>query len=51
MLSFVSSIADATVFIGLKLHPELTRIITQGDIVKVPINSEIKRVNGLGQKR
>src|SRR5580700_439740 len=36
MLSFVSSIADATVFVGLKLHPELTEIITQGDILTVP---------------
>jgi len=36
MLSFVSRVADATVFIGLKLHPELTPIITQGGTVQVP---------------
>jgi hypothetical protein len=36
MLSFASAIADATVFIGLKLHPELTRIITQGGGLMVP---------------
>lgn len=36
MLSFASSIADATVFIGLKLHPELTHIIAEHDDVSVP---------------
>ena len=36
MLSFASSIADATVFIGLKLHPELTRVIIQDGVVFVP---------------
>jgi len=32
MLSFVSSVADATVFIGLKIHPALTPIITESSI-------------------
>lgn len=36
MLSFVSSSADASVFIGLKIHPELTRIITRDGILSVP---------------
>jgi DNA repair photolyase len=36
MLSFVSSVADATVFIGLKLHPQLTRVITQDGVLVVP---------------
>jgi len=36
MLSFASSIADATVFIGLKLHPELTQVISQDGVVSVP---------------
>jgi hypothetical protein len=36
LLSFASSIADATVFTGLKLHPELTRIITEDGSFSVP---------------
>jgi hypothetical protein len=36
MLSFASSVANATVFVGLKLHPELTRIITADRILTVP---------------
>jgi hypothetical protein len=36
MLSFVSATADATVFTGLKLHPELTRIITHDGALAVP---------------
>ena len=36
MLSFVSQIADASVFIGLKIHPELTRVITKEGVISVP---------------
>jgi len=37
MLNFVSTVADATVFVGLKLHPGLTEIITQNGVVDVPV--------------
>lgn len=36
MLTFVSGIADASVFIGLKLHPELTEILTHNGDISVP---------------
>jgi len=36
MLSFVSGVANATVFIGLKLHPELNRIIAKDHSVPIP---------------
>jgi hypothetical protein len=36
MLSFVSQFADASVFVGLKLHPELTNIIAQEGKIPVP---------------
>jgi hypothetical protein len=36
MLSFVSKMADASVFVGFKLHPELTRIVVQDGSVPVP---------------
>src|ERR1017187_5116750 len=36
MLSFVSRIADASVFVGLKLHPELTRIVMRDGSIPVP---------------
>lgn len=36
MLSFVSEIADATVFVGLKLQPELSKILTRGGTIRVP---------------
>lgn len=36
MLGFVSSIADATVLIGLKIHPELTSIMVRERIVQIP---------------
>jgi len=36
MIKFVSSIANATVFIGLKLNPELTKIITDDGVIQVP---------------
>ena len=36
MLSFVSEIADASVFIGLKLHPQLTREITKNGTIPLP---------------
>jgi DNA repair photolyase len=35
MLAFVSTTASATVFVGMKLHPELTKIVMEGGI-KVP---------------
>ena len=36
MLLFASANADASVFIGLKLHPELSRVITADGIVTLP---------------
>ena len=36
MLSFVSSTADATVMVGLKLHPELTRILVDQGGMRIP---------------
>lgn len=36
MLSFTSATADATVFTGLKLHPELTRVISRDGSVSIP---------------
>jgi hypothetical protein len=36
MLSFVSKIADASVFVGFKLHPELTKIVMQDGSILVP---------------
>jgi len=38
MLSFVSVIADATVFTGLKLHPELTEAINRGKVIRIPVS-------------
>jgi hypothetical protein len=43
MLSFVSSVADATVFTGLKLHPELTDVITQDGVLTVPTRLRTER--------
>lgn len=36
ILAFVSSNADATVFIGLKLHPQLSQIIMKEEIIPIP---------------
>jgi DNA repair photolyase len=36
MLSFVSSIADASVIVGLKLHPELNDILTRDAPISIP---------------
>jgi hypothetical protein len=35
-LSFVAPIANASVFVGFKLHPELTQIVKRNDSVAVP---------------
>jgi hypothetical protein len=40
MLAFVSRFADASIFVGLKLHPELTRIVTQEGAISVPPERE-----------
>jgi hypothetical protein len=50
MLSFVSSIADATVFIGLKLHPELNRIIYAEGEIPIPDSSMDKKGEWLEEK-
>jgi DNA repair photolyase len=36
MLSFVSNIADASVLIGMKLHPELTQVVTADGLLGIP---------------
>ena len=36
MLSFVSKIADASMFVGFKLHPELTHIVSRDGAMSVP---------------
>lgn len=36
MLSFVSAAADASIAVGLKLHPELTQILTDDGRITVP---------------
>lgn len=36
MLSFASGVADASIFVGLKLHPELNRILLADAVVKMP---------------
>ena len=36
MLGFVSAIADASVFVGLKLNPELNRVLSEGGVVQIP---------------
>jgi DNA repair photolyase len=38
MLRFASGVADATVFVGLKLHPGLTRILTRDGGVSIPLD-------------
>lgn len=50
MLSFVSSAADATVFTGLKLHPELTDAITQDGVLTVPTRVRGERGEWLDAK-
>jgi hypothetical protein len=44
MLSFVSSIADASVIVGLKLHPELTDILRKDSPLNIPV--PLLRVHG-----
>lgn len=44
MLSFASKEADASVFIGLKLHPELTKAITADGSIVVP--AELRNEHG-----
>jgi DNA repair photolyase len=36
MLSFVSPLADASVFVGLKVQPKLSQILVSGGIVTIP---------------
>jgi DNA repair photolyase len=36
MLNFVSSLADASVLIGLKIHPELSKVLIQGALISIP---------------
>jgi DNA repair photolyase len=36
MLAFVSNFADATVFVGLKLHPALNRILNKDQRIAIP---------------
>lgn len=38
MLMFVSKVADASVIIGLKLHPELNRVLTEDGRISIPDN-------------
>jgi DNA repair photolyase len=40
MLSFVSRFADASVFTGLKLHPELTSVLTRDGDIPIPSHLE-----------
>jgi len=36
MLEFVSAVADASIIIGLKLHPELSEIINRSGVIHIP---------------
>ena len=43
MLAFAKYAADATVFIGLKLHPQLTQVITRDSCIDVPVHLREQR--------